>query len=133
MENLLADYIPNAELANCASTDPDLFFPESGESVIIPTVVAICAACDIKTECLDYALRTDQEYGVWGGATQTQLAQLRKSPIAKAEHLVKMAALAKEVKKKEYEAALAKELAKDKPAPRKREYRYRPRKSAVNV
>lgn len=42
-----------------------LFFPEKG----VPTSIAkaLCAQCPVKRECLDFALETDQRFGIWGG------------------------------------------------------------------
>lgn len=33
---------------------------------------AICARCPVQEACLDYALRTQQPWGVWGGQTATE-------------------------------------------------------------
>jgi WhiB family transcriptional regulator, redox-sensing transcriptional regulator len=32
----------------------------------------ICAACSVRDECLDYALRTKEPYGIWGGLTELE-------------------------------------------------------------
>lgn len=43
---------------------------------------AICAACPVRRECLDYAINEGDHFGVWGGATDNQrdrIAQLRYS------------------------------------------------------
>lgn len=51
--------------ALCAQTDPEVFFPEKG----IPTREAkrVCASCPVQEECLEYALKNDERFGVWGG------------------------------------------------------------------
>lgn len=51
--------------ALCAQTDPEIFFPEKGASV--RQARAVCMACEVRAECLDYALATDQRWGIWGG------------------------------------------------------------------
>ena len=38
--------------ANCATTDPELFFPEVGQSKGNAVCRSICSACDVQTECL---------------------------------------------------------------------------------
>jgi WhiB family redox-sensing transcriptional regulator len=56
-------------LAACQSADPDLFFPISSSGQSIAQVVeakAICARCQVRRECLAFALRTHQVHGVWG-------------------------------------------------------------------
>ncbi len=56
----------------CSSADPDLFFPISsvglGEQQIARAKI-ICAGCQVRQECLDFALGHDQVYGIWGGTT----------------------------------------------------------------
>jgi WhiB family redox-sensing transcriptional regulator len=34
--------------------------------------IAICASCPVRGECLEYALRTNESLGVWGGLTEDQ-------------------------------------------------------------
>jgi WhiB family transcriptional regulator, redox-sensing transcriptional regulator len=39
----------------------------------------ICATCSVRGECLDYALRTREAYGIWGGLTELERkAKLRR-------------------------------------------------------
>lgn len=51
--------------ARCKGMDNEIFFPSRGEGV--DAARAICAECDVVDECLAFALRTNQEVGVWGG------------------------------------------------------------------
>jgi WhiB family redox-sensing transcriptional regulator len=37
---------------------------------------AVCAACPVKEQCLEYAL-TNREYGVWGGTTEAERRRIR--------------------------------------------------------
>jgi WhiB family redox-sensing transcriptional regulator len=32
----------------------------------------ICSACEVRQECLEYALRTREPYGIWGGLTELE-------------------------------------------------------------
>lgn len=66
----LFDPEPWMDGAVCAQTDPDSFFPEKGE----PTRDAkkICLGCDVRAECLDYALRLKLRYGIWGGMSERE-------------------------------------------------------------
>jgi WhiB family redox-sensing transcriptional regulator len=62
-------------LAACRFTDPDLFFPlsERGHGVKQAAAAkAICAGCAVRRECLAFALRTRQVYGIWGGMTERE-------------------------------------------------------------
>jgi hypothetical protein len=62
------------DLALCATTAPDAFFPEGNESAAIAK--AICARCPVKQECLDYAVATRENEGVWGGLTPSERRKL---------------------------------------------------------
>jgi WhiB family redox-sensing transcriptional regulator len=66
----------------CRDSDPDIFFPigSSGPAVEqIETARRICAACPVGTECIEFALETNQEAGIWGGTTEDERRRLRKS------------------------------------------------------
>ena len=67
--------------AACASVDPDLFFPVgvTGPAVgQIASAKAVCAGCRVRAECLEFAITTNQEYGVWGGASEEERRVLRR-------------------------------------------------------
>src|SRR6202035_1657831 len=54
----------------CSTINPDLFFPVgvTGPAVgQIAAAKAVCAGCDVRAECLEFAIASNQEYGVWGG------------------------------------------------------------------
>lgn len=53
--------------ANCATTDPDIFFPEKGDSAT--PARSICAACEVTAECAAFAERTMPTHGVYAGVT----------------------------------------------------------------
>jgi WhiB family transcriptional regulator, redox-sensing transcriptional regulator len=38
----------------------------------------VCARCEVRSECLSFALATSQPYGVWGGTSPEERAALRK-------------------------------------------------------
>jgi len=71
-------------LANCATTDPDIFLPVKGESAA--PAKRICAACDVRQQCLAYALE-NREQGVWGGTTTSERAGLVNTELAEARKL----------------------------------------------
>lgn len=59
--------------AACAGADdPDLFFPLPRDKDGIRAARNACSPCDVKDECLAYALAADERYGVWGGLTPNQ-------------------------------------------------------------
>ena len=55
------------DYAACREVDPDIFHPEKGESN--RPAKQVCAGCFVREQCLDYALATDQEWGIWGGTS----------------------------------------------------------------
>jgi WhiB family transcriptional regulator, redox-sensing transcriptional regulator len=81
--------------AACLSEDPDLFFPigTTGDAVPqIMTAKSICATCPVLSTCLEYALETRQDYGVWGGLTEDERRSLRRSRQRRARRLAVTAA-----------------------------------------
>ena len=65
------------DAANCASTDPELFFPESSD---IRPAKKVCAECVVTAECLAFSLRNHIKEGVWGGLSGLERRGLRVSP-----------------------------------------------------
>src|SRR6266496_5772971 len=69
------------ERARCANVDPDLFFPLGSTGPFleqIRTAKGICWLCPVKRECLEWALATDQQAGIWGGLTEDERRTLRQ-------------------------------------------------------
>ena len=58
------------ERSACYGIDPDVFFPISEEEA--GPALAFCSACTIRDECLSWALKNGERYGVWGGLTEQQ-------------------------------------------------------------
>ena len=58
------------ERALCAQTDPEAFFPEKGGST--REAKRTCLACDVRVECLEYALANDERFGIWGGMSERE-------------------------------------------------------------
>lgn len=61
----------------CAQTDPEVFFPEKGGST--RDAKQTCMACEVKVQCLEYALSNDERFGVWGGLSERERRRLRRS------------------------------------------------------
>lgn len=62
--------------ALCAQTDPEAFFPEKGGST--RDAKKICTTCEVKGECLQYALHNDERFGIWGGLSERERRKLRR-------------------------------------------------------
>jgi WhiB family redox-sensing transcriptional regulator len=64
------------ERALCAQTDPEAFFPEKGGST--REAKKVCTRCDVRAECLEYALAHDERFGIWGGLSERERRKLKK-------------------------------------------------------
>jgi WhiB family redox-sensing transcriptional regulator len=72
---------PWRAFAACIDADDRLFFApgESGEAVETTAPARrICAGCPVKSDCLEYALETNQRFGIWGGLTPDERRPLRR-------------------------------------------------------
>ena len=57
--------------AACGDADPDLFFPpDEGGKAQARKAKGICAGCPVRAECLEYAIRNGEHWGVWGGVAE---------------------------------------------------------------
>ncbi|AIJ25905.1 transcription factor WhiB [Amycolatopsis methanolica 239] len=65
--------------ALCAQTDPEAFFPEKGGST--REAKRICQGCEVKGECLEYALAHDERFGIWGGLSERERRKLKKRAV----------------------------------------------------
>ncbi len=74
------------ERSACRDTDPDLFFPvgTTGPALEqIEAAKAVCRLCPVQTDCLDFALSTNQDSGIWGGTSEDERRKLRKAWLAR--------------------------------------------------
>lgn len=62
--------------ALCAQTDPEAFFPEKGGST--RDAKRICTSCEVRAQCLEYALENDERFGIWGGLSERERRKLRR-------------------------------------------------------
>ncbi len=67
------------ERALCAQTDPEAFFPEKGGST--REAKRICMGCEVRNECLEYALSNDERFGIWGGMSERERRRLKRGII----------------------------------------------------
>ena len=72
--------------ALCAQVGGDGFFPEMrarGDAPIenilsVSQAKSICGRCEVQAECLEYAISTDERYGVWGGLSAVERRRMRE-------------------------------------------------------
>ncbi len=71
---------PWQQRANCRGVDPDLFYPERGAST--REAKAVCGGCEVRFECLEYALDHAEKFGIWGGLSERERRRLRRERTA---------------------------------------------------
>ena len=67
--------------AACRHSDPDLFFPAGSTGLAVDHIhaaKAVCRSCPVQQPCLQFALETSQEAGVWGGMDEEERRKLRR-------------------------------------------------------
>ena len=77
--------VPSAEQwrlhASCRTTDPDLFFPVGTTGTAVDQIECakqVCTTCPVREPCLDFALVTNQDSGIWGGRSEEERRVLRR-------------------------------------------------------
>ena len=74
------------DFAACRDTSPDLFFPVGTTGPAIEQIAqakAVCATCEVQAPCLEFALVTNQDSGVWGGTSEEERRKLRRAWVAR--------------------------------------------------
>ena len=66
--------------AACRGTDTEIFYPVTPDEEA--EALSICATCPVRAQCLDYAIRNRENYGIWGGATPEQRRRMRRERAA---------------------------------------------------
>jgi WhiB family redox-sensing transcriptional regulator len=68
--------------AACRDVDPDLFFPLGSTGAALAHIAAakaVCLACPVREDCLEFALATNQDSGIWGGTSEEERRQIRRA------------------------------------------------------
>jgi WhiB family transcriptional regulator, redox-sensing transcriptional regulator len=76
--------------ALCRDTNPDLFFPigTTGHALVqIEQAKAVCRQCAVQAECLEFALSTNQDSGIWGATSEEERRKLRRAWVARQKAL----------------------------------------------
>lgn len=76
--------------ARCKDEDPELFFPigTSGPALEqIERARAICLECEVRQQCLEWALATGQDAGVWGGTSEEERKEIRRNRRRQTAHV----------------------------------------------
>lgn len=71
----------------CRDTDPSLFFPVGTTGLAVEQIASaksVCETCDVQEPCLQFALETNQDSGVWGGLSEEERRDIRRKARAAA-------------------------------------------------
>ncbi|AZZ39310.1 WhiB family transcriptional regulator [Acidipropionibacterium jensenii] len=67
--------------AACLDEDPELFFPIGNTGPALAQIAEakkVCARCEVRTECLTWALEAGQDHGVWGGMSEDERRAIKR-------------------------------------------------------
>jgi WhiB family redox-sensing transcriptional regulator len=73
----------------CLTADPDLFFPIAAGTAVASQVsraLRICDGCPVRRQCLDFAMRTGETHGIWGGTTPEERISARRARNRRSAH-----------------------------------------------
>lgn len=72
-------FSPWRESASCLEIlDEVSFFPDDEDVMAIARAKAVCASCPVASECLTWAVETNQSEGIWGGHTSKERRAIRR-------------------------------------------------------
>ena len=67
--------------AACLDEDPELFFPigNTGPALLqLEEAKAVCGRCKVVETCLEWAMESGQDFGVWGGLSEDERRSLKR-------------------------------------------------------
>ncbi len=68
--------------AACRNEDPELFFPIGSTGPAVEQAdqaKQVCMTCTVREDCLEYALASNQDAGIWGGLTEDERRTLKRA------------------------------------------------------
>jgi WhiB family redox-sensing transcriptional regulator len=68
--------------AACKDVDSEIFFPVGFTGAALEVAAkakAICAGCSVREACLAFALKTNQQFGIWGGLDEEERREVRRA------------------------------------------------------
>lgn len=74
------------KVASCRDTSPELFFPIGTTGLAIDQIEAaktVCLGCPSRVPCLEFALSTNQDSGVWGATSEEERRHLRRTYLSR--------------------------------------------------
>jgi WhiB family redox-sensing transcriptional regulator len=66
--------------AACLTVNPEIFYPvprDEANSREMFEAIAVCVSCPVRAECLDFAYKNNERFGIWGGLTPNARTRLK--------------------------------------------------------
>jgi WhiB family transcriptional regulator, redox-sensing transcriptional regulator len=74
------------ESGACRDIHSSVVHPDADDQQAMDRARAVCARCDVRLECLAFALRINDLDGIWGGLTAAERARYPKADFASMTH-----------------------------------------------
>lgn len=74
-DSLVADMLAWQRHAACRGLEAEIFYPSEDDETAFEAK-AVCAACAVSGECLEYAITVREKEGVWGGQTAAERVRI---------------------------------------------------------
>jgi hypothetical protein len=81
---------PWIERAACVGLDTNLFYPTEEDRGVAKQALKACRACPVRVQCLQYALDSEDIYGIHGGVTQGRRRRWVKKGLSAEEMIRRM-------------------------------------------
>jgi WhiB family redox-sensing transcriptional regulator len=75
----------------CADADPDIFFPIGGGDLgarQVRRALQVCASCQVRRQCLQFAMDVGEAHGIWGGTTPDERLRAHRNELARRRRAV---------------------------------------------
>jgi len=69
------------DTAACTATDPELFFPIGTTGAALAQTreaQQVCRSCPARRACLEWAIQTGADFGIWGGLAEDERRALQR-------------------------------------------------------
>lgn len=67
-----------AACSDGAASHLDAFYCDDSDKKAERAAKALCEVCPVRQECLDYSIKNNELYGIWGGKTLSERDSLRR-------------------------------------------------------
>jgi len=64
--------------SNCLDFGPDFFFPKTDDINSEGEAKKVCDGCNVREDCLEFALKKGEEFGIWGGMSERERRRIRR-------------------------------------------------------